>query len=231
MRVDDALKAIDLDTDMLTLFYDAYMHVKSVDRITMIFYIPDYSKIPKDMLREHTGNDIIFNALYESVRKKLPQKLTDVTESPDVIRKLIPLTQDVYPHIELAKHIRSMQSIVPIQNMLMLTHCPLDLHLYKHLNTTLSLIESYTGIVKGLPDFGSKLIKESIAEVPFNATTHRILGDGVHIKPLISGRDRTRLLELAKKNRWIMKSKYEIIKDARTIVPDLTDDQFNELKV
>jgi len=224
MSVNEAIRALDTDMELLTTYYEAYAHQFNNEQAHMLFIVPDYSKIPSEYLREHTGQKLEFEQLYKAIAKKLPQVKTDVSSLPNLTRHIAPCTTRI-PHHQLATYIR--QDYGHVRRVLLLDNCAIDLHVHRRITAVVTLIESYTGAVKHLPDFGTKINCE--ARIPFNICTHRLFGDSVHLKPLVTGRKRTELMELANKNKWYLKTAYEIAREARTIDAGLTDEVLNSL--
>lgn len=229
--VKDVLHRLEIETDLLATYYEAYAHQFHNNPVTMIFYIPDYTKIPKEFLREHTGQQLEIDHLYKQVCKHLPNKITHTSNHNNLHQFVVPLNKQICPHIELAAILKDQhifQHHLP-RHILMLSHCVMDLHLSTHMSKSISLIESYTGLIKHLPEFGSKLVKDIL--IPFNNVTHRLFGDPIHLKPLISGRKKTELLGLASTHRWYLKTKYEILQDVRKVDPSITESEITKLKL
>lgn len=93
----------------------------------------------------------------------------------------------------------------------MISHCAIDWHLafkVRHFH----LIESYTGKIKEISQFGEKVFKTGF--VPFCRATHLLFGDSTHVKPLAQRKNKQILLDLAKNSRWYSKTESSIINEA-----------------
>jgi hypothetical protein len=101
----------------------------------------------------------------------------------------------------------------------MISHLPIDYHIYKTI-PNIQLLESFTGVILSVSDFGQKLIKE--VKIPFNTTTHRLFGDSTQLMPLIKGKDRSKLIDVAKEFNWYVKTESEISRDVFFKFPNIS---------
>lgn len=212
IRLDQFMHGIDTDTDMIATYLEAY-HTNSLGAKPpiIVFYVPTYEAIPLKYRRECVGNTLEFNNLYDKVRARYPVKFSNISRSMASTLFFFPCNRNLYPHKELVYAMEEKffgDFTYRSPKVLLLSHCPIDLHLYKRIHN-FSLIESYTGQIKKLKDFGTKLVKD--VDVPFNTYTHRLFGDSIHLTPLVSGKQKTLALDVAQKYKWINLTDSEIL--------------------
>ncbi|CAM6031537.1 unnamed protein product, partial [Sphagnum compactum] len=199
--IDDVEAIVDRDADLLMTYINAYMQQKRQTPATVIFYAPDYRAIPKEVLRKRAGLREEFDELYAKMFKRFPEQLTELTENPNTRKFLVRAGGGTFPHKTLAESIRVVYGGRRIKGSIgtvMISHCPIDLHLVKTIPAVM-LLERYTGRLLTPQEFGHKLVHT--VTIPFNTTTHRLFGDDVHLEPLVKGRQKTKLIELATKNQ------------------------------
>ncbi len=214
--------SINRDADLCMTFIGAYTNFRQQTPAVVLFYAPDYSGLPTGIRREHTGQQLALDLWYQQFRLTLPPKLVNVTETPPTQKFLIALGRETWPHRLLIPAIRGAYNngqAYGTRGTVLISHCALDLHLVKTI-PDLELLESYTGQVVPPAQFGRKLTKA--VAVPFNTITHRLFGDDLHLQPLLTGTDRTKLIQLATEHRWMLKTETEILNDALLHFPKLT---------
>ena len=224
-------KIIDTDVDLFMTFIGAYMSFKRQTPATVLFYVPDYRAIPGEFLRPTTGQRVELDARYLKLIQKIPRKLTELTED-HLVRKFIIATSGVrFPHKELPDHIRTIYSGTRSSGSIgtvLISHCAIDLHLQTSI-PGMDLFESYTGVILPSTSFGKKLTKD--VAIPFNTATHRVLGDDVHLTPLLKGRQKTELIELATKRHWSVRTEREIIQDITSSFPSISVSDLTRLRL
>lgn len=231
MAVSGLETMVDADADLFMTFIGAYTQFRRPTPSIVVFYAPDYGAIPATLMRKSTGQRSELDALYAALRAKMPQTLTDISEDVNVRKYIMVAGSRAIPYKDLIGALRVIYkngSLGSMRRAVMISHCPIDLHLVTYI-PTLMLMESYTGTVLEAAEFGRKLTK-SVA-VPFNTVTHRVFGDDVTLIPLIRGPDRSRLIELAQKNHWILRTESEITKDVITAFPPLRREDLMALRL
>lgn len=231
MSQSDLEAIVDKDADLYMVYIGAYTTFKRTIPANVIFYAPNYNVVPYAFMRDHTGNQQELDNLYNNLFKKIPISLTELT-TVSATRKFICRTgTTLFPHKDLVNKIikvyggfRTAGSIGTV----MISHCPLDFHIYKSIHN-IQLLESYTASILSVSDFGQKLIKD--VKIPFTSTTHRLFGDSLQLKPMLTGKDRTKLIDLAKTNNWAIKTDTEIVSDILFKFPQLTSTDLNQLKL
>lgn len=208
---------IDKDSDLLMTYIHAYTtHKRPIDSV-VLFYAPTYRAVPKDFMREHVGNNLELDTLYTKIAETIPDKLLELTELP-YTRKFISRVglHGRLPYLDIVTALGSISSALASGGSVgtaMISHCPLDFHIYKRI-PRVQLLESYTGQILNVVDFGQKLTRDKDVRVPFNTATHRLFGDPLQLLPLLTGKDRKTLIELAAEKNWAIKTETQIIDDA-----------------
>jgi len=227
----DLEKLVDTDVDMYMTFIGAYTNFKRAVPATVLFYAPDYRTIPKEMLRKSGEQRTEMDTLYAKLLSKLPRKLTELTEDPSVRKFLVATSGNTFPHKELPGYIREIfqgQRTSGQIGTVIFTHCPIDLHLATVI-PGLELFESYTGMIYPAIEFGRKLTKD--VNVPFNTATHRAFGDNTHLIPLCNGAQKTKLVELATRKNWAIRTEREIISDITSTFSDISSSDLTRLRL
>lgn len=224
-------KLVDDDVDTFMTFIGAYLNYRRQTQGTVLFYAPDYRAIPSEYLRPITSQNVETDAMYKELRKKLPLKLTELTEDLSLRKFLVMTSGMTYPHKEIPGYLSMIYKGTRIYGSIgtvIITHCPIDLHLYSSIQK-LELFESFTGNITPSLFFGKKLTKETI--VPFIPTTHRLFGDEVHIAPLLKGKQRTEAIKLAVEHRWAIKTERDIINDVVLKFPSISKADLTRLRL
>jgi hypothetical protein len=215
MKIDEMMQLIDVDVEFLCTYIEAYhAHALSDSKPVIIFYVPRYDNIPIEARRTHTGNTLKLEILYKAMLIKYGDLIKDISITEDSIRYLAPVGYHTLPHRELWSYVESKAfgNIGYSPEVLILTHCLIDLHLYRKIRS-MTLMESYTGAIKMYKDFGSKLIDPDIVKIPFNTYTHRLFGDPINLEPLVRNKQKKEAIELAIARKWVNKTDSEIYSD------------------
>jgi len=227
----DLEATLDKDVDFYMTFIGAYMSYLRTTPAVVLFYAPDYSNIPKALLRKTSGQREELDGMYIKILRQLPRKLMEATEDPLVRKFLIATSGSSFPHKDIPDYIRSIYGNTRNAGQLgtvILTHCPTDLHLMTTI-PKLELFESYTGSIYPTSEFGRKLTKD--VKVPFNTVTHRAFGDEVHFEALIKNRRKSEMIEIAAKHNWAIRTEREILLDILSYFPEVTDYKFLQLRL
>lgn len=220
----DLQEAFDVECQKFILYLEGYLsQTTSPDApvTPVIFYIPDYSSIPATIARKPNGRYKDMWAKYLKVVSRLPKDSKLTSYSDYTARWGVRLRSKYSPEIALNDWIhdrymdKDLSGYIIGQPVMIITHCPVDLHLTFRL-PRLELLERYTGEIKTLKEFGTKI--SSDPNVPFCLATHRAFGDKIHIEPMAKRGDKTKLLEQAAKNRWQTRTADYIARDiSRTL--------------
>jgi hypothetical protein len=222
---EELVTAVANDMDILFQYFQAYANYRAPTKILVVFYAPNYGRIPPKFLRDKLPPQRqVMDDLYTILWKSLPEKPHVVVDTPMVRRLVVRCGKTIYPHAELAKMLRDDLKMPEVNgDKCLISHCPIDYHLSGKLNN-IFVIESYTGNLLSKSDFGKKLGRlEDGYSPPFTPVTHQIFGDSVHLKPLVSGtKKKTELLERAKAEKWAIKLDKEIAASAAKVIQGTT---------
>lgn len=165
------------------------------------FYLPHYDKIPKNIIKEKLpkGTEERWDVL-KLVENTLKETgFESHFEDTEILFSI--LNDEEYPHNQLFSDLYSHEKSITYRRVLMISHVPLDFHLYKHFKD-FNILESYTGNIKTVKDLGKKVFSDDF--VPFNKYTHLLFGDKWYINGFLKTSDKRRVKELAKEQKWAM---------------------------
>lgn len=188
------------------------------------FYLSHYEDIPRIYLRNKlpkgTEERWRVRNIIEGILKTdgFPERFEDTD-----IRFAVPEYRDGrrWPHRELLTDLSHTFDGIRYRKTLMVSHVPLDFHLYR-VFSEFSILESYTGAIKQVKQFGKKVFGDN--DIPFNKYTHLLLGDRWYLEPQIKGTARRKLKEIAQKEHWALlpeKAVAEAIIQSKMVLPDL----------
>lgn len=208
------------DMDLLRLYLDAYLTAQKLPQITipLVIYNPNYSYLKAEFLREPSPTNAELLEKFTSFAKGLPpdETLYGSTDGTTMMSVSVG-NAGMLPHIELAHWLQNKALSSPHfgykygQPVLMLTHCPIDLHITRRLPKVF-LIESYQGTVRPSKEFGRKLEKGNDT-IPFQVATHRAFGDPVHLKTLATRDQKKQLLAMAETRKWLQLPQEAVMRD------------------
>lgn len=218
------------DMEQFTLYLDAYLShmTPSGFRASVVLYFPDYSSIPLAIAREPSPKQIEQSKLYVRLMKQVAGAGPRLTsEGIRTYRWTVPCAKRTLPAHALVSWLHRAVTEKTIGTyrigdpVALMTHCAVDLHMYRRLSKV-TLWEYFTSVIKTPDRFGTKLMVPKGVDVPFTVLTHRLFGDRVHIKPEISGRLKTKLLESALDGRWMRYTDSQIFREAHAVNDKLT---------
>ncbi len=205
------------DIGMLKTYITSYVSANPARPPALIaFYGSDYAPVPQRYRRDLSDDDIRQNEAYQSIVSSMfniPHMLSDTT--PHLESWWFPSGPDL-PNRSMFRILMDYQlrQTQPIYKkgapVAVLTHVPSDLYVHR-LVSNVMLWERFTGRVKRSEEFGTKLHKDG--NLPFYPSVHCVFGDSVLIKPMITGKPRTALLEKARERRWIQMSESTILSE------------------
>lgn len=176
------------------------------DTLAVMFYVPTY------------------NAVYTSRYKhgilkvaKTPKQVYNHNLELYVVDHILKHAEDVG-----ITNIESMDSdmIAYPGHCATITHYPVDL-LSRYNFTSLSLLESHTGALKGSSEWNTKLTGGKVnVNLPFDRATLQVFGDGVMF---MSSKSKLRnlFLEMADKHKWTPRSTKELVIFSSTQINDV----------
>lgn len=170
----------------------------------ILFYFVDYTKqVPREWQKESKSADA--------------WRLTAASQAfLKMVRSEDQTSGNVSMHVRLAAQMKS-PSYVGLAEVLktfarydvdlhLISHMPLDYHVTGYSGRKGFLYRSHTGeVVKLTPSDLSKVVfKEE--SVPFYPATHVLFGDKYLVKGCLSTKEKNRFIELAKTNRWNLRT-------------------------
>ena len=212
---DDSVDAISnrvvKDMDMLAFSISAY-HQNHNKLFTpyILYYLPDYSAIPKPHRREESETRYKINQICNRIKEKIQHTEDLFLLSANPIASYFAFVGNgyAYPHQHVVDRVKYINNKLDTQRVsslqrkyVLLSHCPLDFHMWSKI--PFKLFETYTGKMKDYKELGPKVFK--VPHVPFNKYTHILFGDSIHIKPVIQRKIKKSLIDLAHKDRWYAK--------------------------
>lgn len=170
----------------------------------ILFYMVDYTKqIPKEFQKESKSDSAWrLTAASQAFARVMPPG--DQTSG------------NVQMHVRMANQMKvpSYKGIAEVLKTFvkydvdvhLISHMPLDYHISTYCGRKGFLYRSHTGeVVKLLPsDLGKTVFHEEA--VPFYPLTHVLLGDKYLIKGTLTGKNKSTFIELAKTNRWNLRT-------------------------
>ena len=191
----------------------------SVEKPSIIVYLPRYTLPDKFMRNVNTEKDMLISRIAKDVFGKRCKQTIEEMDFGACKIFFIEAGIGQLPYKTIYKVISSRcnTGVIKLMNRryLLVSHCPLDFHLQNDLGNKLFLLESYTGTLKSVQEFGKKVFKED--HVPFNQYTHLLLGDNVHVKPQVHRKDKQKILQEASKKLWDKKPLAVVLSDIRRL--------------
>lgn len=193
-----------IDINVITEYITSYVKFTQIEgnheKPILCFYMNRYEDIPKEYLKEKLPK-------WTDVRWKVRDKIISLLNSFEAA----PSSQDIHvlissqspkggwPHKDLIKDLVHYYSGIQFRKTLIISHIPMDFHLYRTFND-FTLLESYTGNFKTVKQFGKKVFGNDI--IPFNKYTHLIFGDKWYVKTQVDGKTKKAIMEKAEKEHW-----------------------------
>lgn len=175
----------------------------------LCFYLPHYEKIPKPYLKEKLpkGTEERWKVRDEVLKLLKSQSYQTQYEDVQVMYLEVGATGR-WPHKDLLDDLNKQLiygkdkfDSIKYRKVLMVSHVPLDFHLYKVFQE-FTVLESYTGNLKQFKQFGKKVFSDE--SMPFNKYTHLLLGDKWYLSTLVNNATKKQLKERAASSRWTL---------------------------
>lgn len=166
----------------------------------IVFYTSKYENIPSKYLKDKlpAGTDER-KATCRTVMDKIAKELWKDFTGGRVLFIDNPGTH--WPQKEMLTELSKIEPGISFRRAVMLSHVPLDYHLYTFFKT-FHILESYTGKIKTSKDLNLKVFKDEF--IPFNKYTHILFGDGWYMKAQVKGKEKNKAKEIAEKEHWNM---------------------------
>ncbi len=185
--------------DLVALF-----HRYGVASPGIVLYMADYYKsMPDDILRP-SDTSKTRAALRKAVNHAIVQYQYILGTLNQIPNSTIMFYLHTGKRTSIAKALLPFaRKVSPVGKVFMLSHVPLDYHLHAKVNQ-FAVVESHTGMIREAKALGKKVFKRD--NIPFNPTTHALLGDKEYIAPSLSIKERRLLYATAEKERWEIKT-------------------------
>lgn len=194
------------EMENIVLDFVGVASLRFIENMFVVFYVSNYTNVvPKEYRRPINANDARVLEGTQYFVKKYINPSRKVYENINIVK--LALQGPIQPQTKLVNLISAISNK---RKILMLTHCPIDYHV-KHRLPNLHLLESFTGKIelnkdtrlsKYEPDLNTKVFGQWGEFIPFNKSTHAILGDKKYIKPSIGVKEKRRMQDLAKREAW-----------------------------
>lgn len=202
--MEDIARAVLLDCTVLAQYIAAYNSLTLPPQMKqppiICFYLPHYEKLPPAYLKDKlpAGTDIRWK-IRDNIEKILAKEgYQENFESTKIIFDIVGKNGG-WPHKDLLKDLVAMQEGLRFRKALMVSHIPLDFHLYR-VFSEFTILESYTGALKQQKQFGKKVFNDDT--LPFNKYLHLLLGDKWYLKSMLAPAIKKQLKERASREHW-----------------------------
>ena len=177
----------------------------NISNPTIILYLGSYKQfIPPVQQRRTTDSKIIAQLVSKQLENSVTAKMVQKSGKVSVIQ--LPKAEMKLPYKSLIDEIYGLQNNHVVA---LISHHPLDYHLYKYCNE-FYLLNSFTGKVSTQAELPKKVFE--VNAIPFNPMTHALLGDKEDILPFMKPNERKKLIDIATKESWISMLEDDIAK-------------------
>ena len=178
-----------------------------VNNPAVITFHSDYSKsVPKEVYKAPVDSKYYLTLADQLVRTTVIKGGRKSARQGKVMLIELPINDKFLPWRHIMLELKDMKNN---HNVLMVSNHPVDYHVGS-VSHTFRIVRSFTGEVVKYKQLGRIVFKNEI--LPFNLYTHALFGDKEDVKCSVTGNDKTKLLELAEKEEWLLKTK-DYIKD------------------
>lgn len=165
-------------------------------------YFADYSNIiPKAYSRIIPAGKQHLDMAEERLKTIYKHNRTENNVNGIRLIELYDSSSHTAPYHWLEKEIKSIKNQ---HNMIMISSHPLDYHVARYVGRWTD-IKSFNGSTQTFKDLGNKVFGHSF--LPFTEKLHVLLGDKIDIKAAITPSNKKKLLEIAERDSWHLKSK------------------------
>lgn len=178
-----------------------------VNNPAIITYHSDYSKsVPREVYKEPIDSKYYLTMADQFVRMSVVKGNRKAARQGKVMMIELPINDKFLPWRHIMLELKDMKNN---HNVLMVSNHPVDYHVGS-ISHTFRIVRSFTGEIVKYKQLGRIVFKSEM--IPFNIYTHALFGDKEDVKCSLSGNDKNRILELAEKEEWSLKTK-DYIKD------------------
>lgn len=221
-----AAKAVITDMQVLSQYIAAYNRYTLTSRTKetqpiLCFYFPHYENIPKAYLREKlpSGTEQRWK-IRDAIEKIIStQGLPSAYDDTQVFYAVVG-TKGPWPHKDLLKDLAKLVEGIQYRKVLMISHVPLDFHLYRQFKE-FHILESYTGALKTQKQLGKKVFGDDT--LPFNKYLHLLLGDRWYLKSLVKTTTKNEMKKRAIKEHWAIIPDKGVLMSLVSMIPIPSD--------
>ena len=223
--LEEIARAVLLDCTVMAQYIAAYNSLTLPPQLNkepvVCFYIPKYENIPatyrKEKLPSGTENRWKICEIVEKILLK--EGFQERYENTKVIFDVVG-RKSGWPHKDLLRDLIKMYEGLRFRKTLMVSHIPVDFHLYRTFND-FTILESYTGALKQPKQFGKKVFGDET--LPFNKYLHLLLGDKWYLRPLVVPAIKKQIKERAVKEHWTLIPEHGVLESLITMKIPLQD--------
>lgn len=188
----------------------------------IVFYLGHYENIPRIYLREKfpAGTEVRWGIRDEIEEILKNEGFAAGFEDAEIVFTVVG-SKGGWPHKELAKDLSSRIEMLRYRKVLMISHVPLDFHLYRLFSKGFNILESYTGAIKSPNQFGQKVFNNDV--IPFTKYTHLLYGDKYYLKSLITTKQKRELREVATREHWSILPEKSVLQSLVRLRPVQTE--------
>lgn len=197
-------RAVLLDCTVMAQYISAYCRLSLAPQMKqnpiVCFYLPHYEDLPKAYVRDKfpKGTEARWGVRDTIERIITSEGYQDHYDDTQVFFTVVG-KGGKWPHKDLIRDLAKLKEGIQYRKVLMVSHVPLDFHLYR-VFSDFSILESYTGAIKQQKQFGKKVFGDEV--FPFNKYTHLLFGDKWYLKPLVKSSVRKMMKEKAAREHW-----------------------------
>lgn len=197
-------------SSLTTSIYHYFKDNQLGDIPYILFFIPNYNRLNPVFRRKLSPNEERITKLLTKLSLEIKdRKNGDKHMYFDMPMYFITAGNNVtlpYRHVFdkislINGELKGIKKVMTRKYML-ISHIALDYYLFRCFRNV-KLFECFTGLVKEERDLGKKVFKED--GIPFNVYTHVLFGDSTKVKPLVSHNKKSKFVELAHRERWMLK--------------------------
>jgi hypothetical protein len=200
----EILDRVNNDLELLKSYIISY-NESFIEPSDILFYVPNYNGLSVHK-RKISGHKARIEQLTESLGKMLPNRPTNIYNT-NKTRIFVNTFNASFPQFNIYKFIMTNSRKGSSSDVLLISHCALDWHLYQLVFHT-EVLESYMGEVINYKQFGEKIFKNKF--IPFNKYTHLVFGDTLLVNPILKRKEKQLALEIAEKRKWHIRTEAEI---------------------
>jgi hypothetical protein len=207
---EEIISRVNNELELLKSYIISY-NESFIESSDILFYVPNYNGLSIHK-RSIKGNKARIEQLTQSLGKMLPNRLTNIYNT-NKTRIFVDAFDASFPQFNIYKFIMNNTKKGSSSDVLLISHCALDWHLYQLIFHT-EVLESFTGNIINYKQFGEKIFKNKF--IPFNKYTHLVFGDSLLVNPILKRKEKQLALEVAETRKWHIRTESEIKTDLIT---------------